>query len=314
MNTDFLTFCRDNGIVIDYLPPLGRIRPYPTEDKPKSTNGRVMYDGDFGWCQNWRYQEKPVFWFRGKDAKTLTEAEKQQLKQRQMAESRKVAREQAKAISDMQSYFRTLKPLHGNHPYLENKGLDIRGCAGLRVDGESLVIPMVRNGDLISLQTIAPDGTKKFRYGCPTKGASFQIGSSKAPIAIFCEGFATGLTIYQAMPSSRVIVCFNANGLRDVAVRTAKAFRGMACICADNDHKTEKKPPFINPGLDKGKEAARAIGCGIAYPKGIEGSDWDDARQEWEEGISDPERARRTALARVKTEIMRHVRAVKPVR
>lgn len=314
MNTDFLTFCRLNGIIIDYLPPLGKIRSYPTEDKKQSKNGRVMFDGDFGWCQNWRYQDKPLIWFKGKEERTLSEAEKQELKRRQAIEARKLAVIQAKAIDGMRAYFYSLKPMNGNHPYLENKGLDIKGCAGLRVDGEMLVIPLVRDGLLISLQTIAPDGTKKFRSGCPTKGASFLIGNPRAPIAFFCEGFATGLTIFQAIPTSRVIVCFNANGLREVALRTARAFRGMACICADNDHKTAEKPPFINPGLEKGKEAAKAIGCGIAYPTGIEGSDWDDARQEWGEDDSDPDRAKRRALARVKSEIMRNVRAVKPMR
>lgn len=307
----FLDFCRSNGIIIDNLPPLGRIRAYPTEDKPRSTNGRVMYDGEFGWCQNWRYQEKPAIWFRGKAERALSDAERLELKRRQAAEAGKLAEMQAKAVNEMRAHFRTLMPLNGNHPYLEKKGLDIRGCAGLRADGDLLVIPMFRSGHLISLQTIAPDGTKKFRYGCPTKGASFQIGNPNAPVTVFCEGFATGLTIYQAMPMSRVIVCFNANGLRDVALRTAKAFRGMACICADNDHKTAQRPPFVNPGLEKGREAAEAIGCGLAYPEGIEGSDWDDARQEWEAGIPDQAKARRAALARIKTEVMRHVRPVR---
>lgn len=309
---DFLSFCRDNGILIDYLPPLGKIKAYPTEDKPRSTNGRVMFDGDFGWCQNWRYQDKPVLWFEGKDADKLTEADKERLRKRQEADRRKHAQEQAKAIRDVQAYFYHLPSMHGNHPYLENKGLDIKGCSGLRIDGENLIIPMFRNGDLVSIQTIAPDGSKKFRYGCPTKGTSYVIGNVKAPITAFCEGFATGLTIFQAIPTSRVVVCFNASGLAEVIKTTCRAFKGMAVICADNDHETAKRDVLgRNPGLEKGREAAEMLGCGIAYPEGIKGSDWDDARQEWKEMDKDPVKGRNKAIARIKSMIMRQVRAVR---
>lgn len=47
---------------------------------------------------------------------------------------------------------------------------------------------------------------------------------------------------------------------------------GMAVICADNDHETTH-----NPGITKGKEAAEILKCGLAYPEGICGTDWDDA-------------------------------------
>ena len=69
---------------------------------------------------------------------------------------------------------------------------------------------------------------------------------------------------------ARVIVCFDAGNL----VKVASQFkaRGLTVVCADNDGKSA-----TNTGIDKGRQAAEAIGCGVAYPEGIDGTDWADA-------------------------------------
>ena len=37
----------------------------------------------------------------------------------------------------------------------------------------------------------------------------------------------------------------------------------------------------FNPGKEKAQSAADLIGAGVAWPQGIEGTDWADALMEW---------------------------------
>lgn len=54
-------------------------------------------------------------------------------------------------------------------------------------------------------------------------------------------------------------------------------------ICADNDHGTEAKRG-TNPGREKAANAAELIGAGVAWPEGIEGTDFADALLEFGQG------------------------------
>ena len=49
---------------------------------------------------------------------------------------------------------------------------------------------------------------------------------------------------------------------------TAAKLRGMAVVCADNDWQTAGRTG-INTGVQKGRSAAEALRCGVAYPDGI---------------------------------------------
>jgi putative DNA primase/helicase len=154
-----------------------------------------------------------------------------------------------------------------------SKGLGVAGCTGLRVDRDGwLVIPMLYNGKVLSLQRISPDGEKKFHYGATTKCAYYAIERAGATLTVLVEGFATGLTIFQAIPACRVIVGFNAGNLALVAERMERS--GMGVVCADNDHETEKRIGR-NPGLDAARAAAEVLGVGVAFPT-CAGTDWND--------------------------------------
>ena len=59
---DFLTFCRDLGIRIDSLPPVGVWKRYPTDDKPRKRNGAVKYFGSYGFVQNHALMTEPAVW------------------------------------------------------------------------------------------------------------------------------------------------------------------------------------------------------------------------------------------------------------
>jgi phage/plasmid primase-like uncharacterized protein len=164
------------------------------------------------------------------------------------------------------------------HPYLARKGV---GPHGLRQEGEKLLVPMRdETGDIVSLQTIDPDGNKQFMAGGRAKGCRFTIGRPRGPsdTIIVCEGVATGATIHEATGWA-VVVAFSAGNLAAVA----RAIRerhpdARIVIAADNDRFTERR--IRNPGIHHAVEAARAIGARIAWPPdealGERGTDFND--------------------------------------
>lgn len=120
------------------------------------------------------------------------------------------------------------------HPYLERKGFpDLVGF----VRGERLLVPMrdsIRYPEMVNLQQIWPDGTKRFLPGGRARGAIHRIGARHARHTILCEGYATGLSLDAALklvsPSHAVVVCFSAMNMVKVAEQFPKAL-----VAADND-------------------------------------------------------------------------------
>lgn len=145
------------------------------------------------------------------------------------------------------------------HTYLTNKGVQ---AYGIRIEGgHTLLVPMRdTEGRLWSLQSIAPDGEKRFMPGGRVKGCYCALGKPSGRLVV-CEGYATGATIHEDTGHA-VAIAFNAGNLLPVA----KALRGkFPCItlviAADDDWKTEG-----NPGLTAATEAARAVGGLLAVP------------------------------------------------
>jgi putative DNA primase/helicase len=251
----------------------GRFYRCPTSDKPRKRNGAYILtiDGRRGYWRNYATETDWNSWADGRPV-TLVDQARHEAQMRQLHAME--ARRRHAAIRGAREYFGTLAPLHGGHPYIEAKGLSMQGCVGLRVDGDALVIPMFVQHSLVSLQTISPSGDKRYRTGCPVSAASFTFDRRAATVTAFAEGFATGLAVYQCVPYARVVVCFDAGNL--VKVAKATKARGLAVVCADNDWRGS-----VNTGVEKGRQAAEAIGCGLAYPHGINGTDWADAMNEW---------------------------------
>lgn len=144
----------------------------------------------------------------------------------------------------------------GSSPYLERKGCLAHGT---RFHGKTLVIPMGREGQMRSLQSISASGFKKFMGGGEASGCYFIIkGSGKLAI---CEGFATGSTIHQATGWS-VAVCFSASNL----IKVAPYFKRKDCVvCGDNDE----------AGLRYAELAAKELDCKMFIPPNI-GDDFND--------------------------------------
>jgi putative DNA primase/helicase len=168
------------------------------------------------------------------------------------------------------------KAVEGAHPYLDRKGI----CSnGSRVLGKLLLVPLCDwAGNLHTLQTIQPDGTKLFLKGGSPKGRFHWIrcGQETGPVIYIVEGFATGSTVHAATGGKPVAVAFNCGNLLPVCeVLRHHLPKTRIVVCADDDRDTPG-----NPGLTKAMEAARAIRARIAIPRFMGGTDWNDLHQE----------------------------------
>lgn len=151
-------------------------------------------------------------------------------------------------------------PVLDSHPYLARKG--VQGYC-LRREGDALLVPLRdADGVLWGLQTIAPDGVKRFLAGGRVKGLFHAIGEPCAGIVV-CEGYTTGASLHdhlQAIAGPHYVACaMNAGNLGPVATALARRHPGAEfIIAADNDaHLTP------NVGLDKAKAAAQSIGARV---------------------------------------------------
>lgn len=286
----------DHGLMPKVIEPDGKWYRCATVDKPKKRNGAYLLQigGHRGYFKNFATDDDYTEW---KSGEPVTAADQRKMDERIRALREKEAQAQARAVVRMRQHWATLGPLRDWHAYVEHKGLTLQGCQGLRVDGDDMVIPMYRAGSLISLQHITMDGQKKYRAGCPTRGASYVMSRSGSTVSCFVEGFATGLAVFQSVARSTVIVCFDANNL--ITVATERKVKGLAVVCADNDWQTAARTGS-NKGVESGTRAAARIGCGVAYPSDIEGSDWADALKEWGEA----------GRAKVQVEVMRGAKVV----
>ena len=141
------------------------------------------------------------------------------------------------------------------HLYLETKGIKAHGA---KVYKGMLVVPVHdKDGAIISLQYITPDGNKRFLRGGKTSGGRYLIHGEGDPI--ICEGFATGASIAEAT-GRPVVVAFNAGNLLKVA-------EPGQTITGDNDQwTTDRNGEPWNPGRQKALTAAWQHNCLVAIP------------------------------------------------
>lgn len=167
-------------------------------------------------------------------------------------ESERIEAEQrAQAKAKAERLWKKAGLVRADQPYVFAKAIKPHGAKQLR---DMLVIPLRCKGELVNLQFIGKDGTKRFSTGGQVSGTSTVLGSIKdAPTALMCEGWATGCTLHEATGLS-VIVCFNAHNLVTVAKNVANVFEGRVLVCGDNDTGTKG-----NPGQTAAMKAANCL-------------------------------------------------------
>ncbi|MEL5854986.1 DUF927 domain-containing protein [Aeromonas veronii] len=218
----------------------------------------------------------------GLSAGGLDPAERERIHQQQQARAGADAKQaeqlRQKAARRAAAIMRDCEP--GQAPYLVHKRLRWpHGAINrtlIREGGEnfpdsSLVIPLINEAaELVNVQLIRDDGTKRYLHGGQKAGAFHRIEGG-ALVAI-CEGYATGLSIHQATGASLYcsMDCGNLAAVAQIARRQHPKARIL--LCGDNDEHTQG-----NPGKTKAEQAAAAIGGLVALPS-VAG-DWNDYHQ-----------------------------------
>ena len=235
----------------------------------------ILY-GSFG---SWKAGRGQQVWC-SREAGALTIVEKHNI---QLARERQAAEIEARRVEAAAQAEQDIAAAEFavDHPYLLDKQV---GSHGLLMDGDKLLIPIVDStGQVISHQTIAPDGEKRFLAGGRKKGGFFMLGRPSGVIYV-AEGYSTAASVYEA--TGQCAVCaFDAGNLAPVVEGLRAAWpRAEIVIAADND--------ASGAGVDG---ARRAKPDYIVMPDQV-GADWNDV---W---VSD---GRQTVLDGVQSRIVR---------
>lgn len=172
-------------------------------------------------------------------------------------------------------------PAFADHAYLTKKRVGVLGDLVASKTGELLLPLRDHEGTLHSLQTITPNGEKRFLPGGRISGCFYVINVRTDCPVIICEGYATGCTIFEA--TGWCVVCaMNAGNLKAVAQEFRKQFPDKPIIiAADNDERLlEPDEKNRNRGMTKAKEAAELVKGLVAIPQfpdtDQEGTDFND--------------------------------------
>ena len=265
---NFVNYMAEHGIVIAGNQPItadGKIHRFTVEgDKKGSKNGwYVLYGskyllGLFGcWRRNVQYK-----WHENHHLK-LDEREKkefhQQLKVLQLKAKQTQLERQHNAAVECGVLWESAKMVDSHHSYLLKKQITPTGIKQLK---QTLLIPVTNHvGQLTSIQSIYPDGKKRFYPGGKIQGCWHQIGDIGLE-SYLTEGWATGKSINQ-YTGKGVVVCFHAGNIKSVALALSCLYPLVKwVIAADNDHQRDD-----NPGLTKAREASSLTGFSICYPQ-----------------------------------------------
>lgn len=231
-------------------------------DRPGQRTGWAILHGDgipHGIAGDWRTDERIVW---TPDGARLTTTERARLAEVRRQRETERATAAAAAARKARALWDRLPVADAGHAYLAQKQVAPGPCRVTTTD--RLVVPVAdaRTGEVISLQFIRPDGSKRFLAGGRTSGGCCILGELQGddPVAI-CEGYATGASV-QAATGWPVVIAFYANNLKAVAETICEKFTGLKIIiAADNDADTPD-----NPGVTKATEAARAVKAWLAIP------------------------------------------------
>ena len=252
----FLEFAAAHGLDIRHLEH-GRISRCPTKDHPRKENGAYLFDGLWGWIQDWSTMLEPVYW----TDETITKPDElAALRQRMEASRKQHAQERAKEAASAAKRAQTIiaSAKQEQHAYLDSKGWRDTWMVWYPSEEVNLlVIPMRIGKDVCGVQLIDRNGQKKFLRGQRTNGAEYVFGTRG--VDVWCEGFATARSISECLSltgvQARVHACFSAGNLQ----RMAKT----GVVIADND------------ASQTGEKAAQATGLPYWMPEQT-GQDFND--------------------------------------
>ncbi|MEG1680235.1 MAG: toprim domain-containing protein, partial [Stenotrophomonas sp.] len=261
----FIAAARASGLVIEGAPvasgTIQRVRIEGTNAKDKP-GWYVLHADEPGraWAVfgDWRRShEPPENWQEGGTAKPLSPAERAARERATHAADEARNKAQAAAAAKARHQWESYPMADASHGYLSAKGISPHGA---RLRGGLLVIPLRdAAGAMLSLQTVAPNGEKRFLPDGRTAGAFAMLGNPEgAEWLLIAEGFATAASLHEATERP-VAAAMNAGNLAPVAAALAQRHpAARILVCGDDDSRTEKKT-----GRNPGREAAQAAARGV---------------------------------------------------
>jgi len=252
--TEFEKFLFDNGLEPD--PKKGLVtdgsvgRAYVNDGGKRKLSGwyQLWLDQSvpFGRIGDYRIsQDQPTAIWKPENRKrhTISQAEKDEIKKLQEKAEVEKQEKHSKAAVRAQSLWNAAQDCE-KHPYLEKKNVLSYGLK--QTDDDLLIIPLLsKELDIVGLQYIAADGTKRFLTGSRKSGSFFILGKEilkSADTINYCEGYATAASYYRDY-SQPVIVAFDAYNLSAVAENIFDYFsdRRHIFIADNDDSKTGEK-------------------------------------------------------------------------
>lgn len=231
-----------------------------------------------GWMQNFSAGDKTTWVATGHTlTKEQVETQRAEIAQKREERQRLILAQQQKTARDAHAEWIAHDWASNDNPYLQAKGVPPFGVRE-DLDGTLLVPVMTVDKELRGLQTISPDGEKRFMYGMEKNGNFHMIAEPGKDLSkdlaqgeiILAEGYATGASLHMATDKP-VAVAFDAGNLEPVARALREKFPNAAItICADNDHQHTRRTPegveLWNKGVALAQEAANSVGGKVVVP------------------------------------------------
>lgn len=255
----------------NYMSP-GKITRFPTNGRLSDRAGWVYVFGDgLGAAFGCNRSKEMHIWQVNQD-KSLTKVE-QAVLNRKIEKSKQVARielEQRHNHASKKSSFiwHSSKQIinQSEHPYLIKKKVQPNGA---RLFVNALVISIYdENKQLINLQFINNDSTKRFLSGGKKKGCFSIIGKlDTSNNILICEGWATGASLYE-QTGYFTVIALDAGNLEPVAKVMRRLYpNGHIIIAGDND--------VSGVGQKAAIAAAFSVGGKYIIPQTVS-HDWND--------------------------------------
>lgn len=145
-------------------------------------------------------------------------------------------------------------PASFEHPYLDRKCV-MPHCLRQSEDG-LLIVPVYNDrSEVVGVQFIAYDGSKRFLRGSRMNGGHLIVGGIRKGLIFIVEGFATGASVTE-QTGMLTYIAFSAGNLATIAHMVKKRHSNeRIVIIADNDKS--------GTGQTKAKEAA--VAAGVEY-------------------------------------------------
>jgi putative DNA primase/helicase len=248
----------------------GRFERFATPDKPNKRNGWYRIQSPLAASYGiFHLGVNEVVKLHGSsDPEAAAQARLEAMHDRERQE-RERRQQAAKTADKARRWWAEAGPGDPAFPWLADKRLP---PYNLRQRGEMLLVPLYFEGELVNLERIFPDGSKRPLKGGRVKGVASLIGHlAGAKRVLVAEGWSTAAALHEAI-GAPVVVARNADNLAPVARRLRHRLPAEVGItlCGDDDrHLTAQGK--TNKGAIEARHAALAIGGDLLMPQFCDG-------------------------------------------